>query len=86
MGVFSMRVETQTLEDLYTKINSLEKENKELLEIINQKSIEIDGLSAILSGLSLLDKNDFIDTKMLLTAIGFVGDSLFNLNQDLRDM
>lgn len=81
-----MRVETQTLEDLYTKINSLEKENKELLEIINQKSIEIDGLSAILSGLSLLDKNDFIDTKMLLTAIGFVGDSLFNLNQDLRDM
>lgn len=80
-----MRVETQTLEDLYTKINSLEKENKELLEIINQKSIEIDGLSAILSGLSLLDQNDFIDTKMLLTAIGFVGDSLFNINQDLRE-
>lgn len=79
-----MSIETQTLEDLYTKINSLEKENKELLEIINQKSIEIDGLSAILSGLSLLDKNDFIDTKMLLTAIGFVGDSLFNINQDLR--
>ena len=67
------------------KLHKLSAEHQILHNFIADKAHALDGLSAILHGLSFLDE-DLAHSEMLISAISFVGNSLFEITKELKDL
>lgn len=75
----------RVMEELYLKIDALEKEKKALSDAIEQSCVSLNGLSAILFGLSTADES-IVDSRSLISAISFVGDSIFEISKKLEEI